>query len=62
MWMFVDEEDKSSVYHLEIVEIKIMILTTLILLLFEVFSNSATDDMNFFVYIHLWTPDTFQIR
>lgn len=51
--MFVDEEDKSSVYHLEIVEIKIMILTTLILLLFEVFSNSATDDMNFFVYIHL---------
>lgn len=62
MWMLVDEEDKSRVYHLEIVEMETMIVTTLILLLFEVFSNSATDDMNFFAYIHLQTPDTFQIR
>lgn len=53
MWLFVDEEDKSSVYHLEIVEMEIKILTTLILLLFEVFSNSATDDMNFF---YLYPP------
>ena len=48
-----EKEDESSVSHLEIIEIKIMILRTLTLLVFEVVSDGATDDnINFFVYIH----------
>lgn len=48
-----DEEDKSSVCHLEIVEMEIMILTALTLLVFEMFSDGGTDDIKFFVCIHL---------
>ena len=51
--LFMEKEDESSVSHLEIIEIKIMILRTLTLLVFEVVSDGATDDnINFFVYIH----------
>lgn len=62
MWVFVGEEGKSSVYHPEIVEMEIMILTALILLVNEVFSGSITDNFFFLVYIHLLTSDTLQIR
>lgn len=53
VWIFTQKEDESSVSHLEIVEVKIMILKALTLLVFEVVSDGATDDnINFFVYIH----------
>lgn len=57
--MFVDE---SRIYYLEIIEMEIMILRSLILLVFEVFSDGATKTTLNFVYIHLQTPDIFQIR
>ena len=53
VWIFTQKEDESSVSHLEIVEVKIMILKALTLLVFEVVSDGATDDnINSFVYIH----------
>ena len=52
VWVFTQKEDESSVSHLEIVEVKIMILKALTLLFFKVVSDCATDDnINFFVYI-----------
>ena len=52
VWIFTQKEDESSVSHLEIVEVKIMILKALTLLFFKVVSDCATDDnINFFVYI-----------
>lgn len=57
MWVFVGEEDKSSVYHPEIVEMEIMILTALILLVNEVFSGSITDNFFFF---GLYPPPNFR--
>lgn len=43
-WVFVGKESKFSVYHLEIVEMEIMILTALMLLVNEMFSGGITDD------------------
>ena len=49
VWIFMEKEDESNVSHLEIVEIKTMILMALTLLVFEVVSDGATDDnINFF--------------
>lgn len=53
MRVFIDKEGKCSVCHLEIVEMEIMIRTALTLLVFEVFSDGGTDDIKFFVCIHL---------
>lgn len=54
MWVFV---------HEEVVEMKFMILIALMLLGSEMSSEAATDDnINFFVYIPLQTPDTLQIK
>lgn len=51
MWVFVNEKDKSSVCHLEIVEIEI--ITALILIVFEVFSDSVMRRLTFFLSISI---------
>lgn len=54
MWVFVYEE---------VVEMEFVILRALILLGSEMSSEGTTDDnINFFVYIPLQPPDTFQIK
>lgn len=47
----------------EVVEMEFVILRALILLGSEMSSEGTTDDnINFFVYIPLQPPDTFQIK